>query len=468
VRKIYLPLCLLVLLLQSGNVHSREGAWDLPESRSVGQTLKHGLIAGTESLLFNGLLFVFDAYILRAPWAIVTPESIKANLTNPWVWEEDIDGYKVNLFGHPYHGSLYYNTGRANGFGFFSSVFFNAIGSLTWELFCENEPPALNDFFVTTIGSISLGEMLFRLYLEAHAAGFPEPVAFLISPMASLNRLFGWKPPGAGGNIFEFRGCLGGAFAYSNASVWETGMNSRNEIFSFKGMFVTAGVKVIYGNPFEQDTRVPLRHFELAMSLGADIGNYLDISFFSDAYLLSFSPIFSDKNKMSTGLSVQLDGVSQGRFAHDGAINMFSNALDWTLKYQRQISGNTVFQVKIHSGLTFLGASIYYWPVKGIYEPKNFGYGFNSKLYLNLEKKKTARLEADTLFCAMWTYPETARFSDGQVLWLFANISYSRFVSEKFSLGVTSSFAFEWGTFTDYPGTQNYNNTVKMHVSWNL
>jgi hypothetical protein len=46
-------------------------------------------------------------------WANVTPETWWSNINNGW--EYDGDAFLTNYFAHPYHGSLYFNTGRANG-----------------------------------------------------------------------------------------------------------------------------------------------------------------------------------------------------------------------------------------------------------------------------------------------------------------------------------------------------------------
>ena len=48
--------------------------------------------------------------------ARVTPKTWWDNMEQGWVW--DLDDFTVNQFGHPYQGSNYFNTGRANGLNF--------------------------------------------------------------------------------------------------------------------------------------------------------------------------------------------------------------------------------------------------------------------------------------------------------------------------------------------------------------
>jgi hypothetical protein len=199
----------------------------------------------------------------------------------------------------------------------------------------------------------------------------------------------------------------------------------------------------------------------------------------SDGYLLSFSPVWTDKNALSTGLSVHFDYVSLGKLGLDNSINQYSNALDWTVKYQHLFSEDTVFQTKLHAGITFMGSSNYYRQPgggysaepegqKSGYDPKNFGCGFNSKLFLNFENKKFGRIEADVFFYTMWTFPGNGNLQQGYVYWLYADLSYSHFITKKISLGIADSFAIERGTFTGHPDTNSLNNAVKLFISWNL
>jgi hypothetical protein len=86
----------------------------------------------------------------------VTPSSWWANLRHGFEW--DYNGFKVNQFGHPYQGSLYFNAGRANGLSFWESAPLVAFGSATWEYFGERNYAAINDFVTTTMGGMALGE----------------------------------------------------------------------------------------------------------------------------------------------------------------------------------------------------------------------------------------------------------------------------------------------------------------------
>src|SRR4029078_9805527 len=59
--------------------------------------------------------------------ARITPKSWWDNMENGWVW--DLDDFTVNQIGHPYQGSNYFNSGRANGLSFYESAAVAAFGS---------------------------------------------------------------------------------------------------------------------------------------------------------------------------------------------------------------------------------------------------------------------------------------------------------------------------------------------------
>ena len=441
-------------------------------SRGVKQTAAHRLIGTSETLLSIGITMGFNiAYNTittgSASWAIPTAESINNNLTPPWRWE-DTDGFKVNQIGHPLQGSLYYNSGRVNGFNFYESVFFNAFGGAVWEIFCETNDASINDLITTTTGALTIGEISYRLYLEACAAGVPAPIAFLLNPVAGVHRILtGWEPPGSGGNIHTFNAHIGTAYVQNNYST--TGGN--RDLFSFRGPVTDIDLSLIYGNPFDQQSRIPFNHFEFAFSLGTDFSNYMGIRFISDAYLFSFCPVYSDVDQMSTGLSLHMDALSLGSNSMDASssIDQYSNALDWTIKYQHLFFPDVAFQTKFHFGFTFMGAASFYSPDLEI-DLRNYGYGLNSKVSFNLEHKRLGNLAVSAFGYVLWGYPGTSASSEGRAYWLFNDVTYSHYVSKHLSVGIGYSLAMEWGLYSknNFPDIQKSDNAVKLFLTWNL
>jgi hypothetical protein len=135
-----------------------------------------------------------NSVVRDAEWAKIGPAVWARNIENPWVW--DNNKFLNNQFSHPYHGSLYFNAGRTNGYNFWQSVPWAFGGSLMWEWFFEGWAPAPNDWFNTSLGGITLGEMLYRtssLTLDNRATGaermWREIGATALNPVRGFNRL---------------------------------------------------------------------------------------------------------------------------------------------------------------------------------------------------------------------------------------------------------------------------------------
>jgi hypothetical protein len=305
---------------------------------------KHLFSAASKTLFANALLTGINDHVFKFPWAGPTLESINGNITGEWIWE-DTDGFKVNNLGHPYQGSLYFNAGRSNGYTFYESMFFSFLGSITWEYFGEHQQKSANDLIATTFGSMPMGEMLHRLYLTARAAGLPGPVTTLISPMDSFNRIITKRESKkAAGSLYHLSFSTGAGFADSDFTEKEY----NQDLYSFLGPAVYAGADVVYGDPFEQRGTVPYEHFELMADLEAGIGNYMNVRLISDGYLFSFAPVHTASDMLSTGPSLHYDFVSSGVYSlYDSAIDQYSNALDWTVKYRHIFGNNFILQLKL-------------------------------------------------------------------------------------------------------------------------
>ena len=463
--------CLLLLTLKHCFAFYREPeteAAELEESASSGSdTSRRVFIAGGQTLLSNFVLMSFNTVINNLtgtfPWATPSLDSMIENLTHPWKW--DTDGFLVNQMGHPYQGGTYFTAGRVNAFGFYQSLFFSTFGSLTWEAFFERQRSSINDVWTTVPGAASMGEILYRLYAQAINAGVPPAFAFFVNPMAGFHRLVtGWEPPDYGISLYRFRTGLGVSHAHSRSS-----SDSRERLRPFEGPVFDAALSVIYGNPFAQESRVPFNHFDLALAFGLNPGNYMDFRIFTDGYLFSFMPLYSDRNKMSTGLSLHLDAVSLGRpeGIYAATINMYSNALNWTLKYQHEFAGGSNVQVKFHAGFTFFGASRFYCP-HSLSDYNNFGGGLNGKLFLNLNHRRLGSLEMSVSGYTMWSYPVASAIARGTVFWLFNDIAYLFPITNRMSLGLAHSFALERGVFDNIPDIEKTNRAARVFMAWNF
>lgn len=157
---------------------------------SLYDTHVNPLIVSTEVLGLNGIVWAWDYYVLDKDYAHTGPSYWKRNFREGWEW--DHNHWAINFYGHPYQGSMYYATARGGGYGFYTSMLYAALGSSTWEMFCESEYPAPNDLISTTIAGSVFGEVLYRLsraaYNKPGAPWYRQLTAFALEPAGYLQR----------------------------------------------------------------------------------------------------------------------------------------------------------------------------------------------------------------------------------------------------------------------------------------
>lgn len=204
----------------------------------------------------------FDRFVLNTEYSRINMKTIYKNLNHFPVW--DTDKFSTNLLMHPYHGSMYFNGARLNGFSFYESVPFALGGSLMWEYLMENELPSINDLIATTAGGSALGEVTFRLsdnILDDRATGVNRVLREITAGILSPSRLFErvqtgklWKRESYKGNLYR----LIPIDVYLNFG-YRT--NYREEDFSFRGFSLTANVD--YGDIFETEIEKPFDWFQM-------------------------------------------------------------------------------------------------------------------------------------------------------------------------------------------------------------
>ncbi|MBS1527296.1 MAG: DUF3943 domain-containing protein, partial [Bacteroidetes bacterium] len=117
--------------------------------------------AAMELGLGEAVPLVFDDYVRHESWADISFKSMGSNLRpSSWAWDNDL--FQTNEIGHPFHGSIFYNAFRSNGYSFWQSAPASFAGSYLWETFGETQAPSINDFITTGFGGVMLGEVSHR------------------------------------------------------------------------------------------------------------------------------------------------------------------------------------------------------------------------------------------------------------------------------------------------------------------
>jgi len=254
-------------------------------------------LAALEGLGLNVLVNRFDAWVRDArdldglAWARVTPRTWSRNIRLGWTW--DTDAFVTNMFAHPYHGSMYFNAGRANGLDFWESAPLAFLGSLTWEYFGEDYQPSMNDFYNTGFGGIALGEVYHRLGALVRDNGrrgagrlLRELAAFPLDPMGSLDRLLhggftrvGPNPPD------RHPGTLGLVVQGGGRVAVDSGAGGNAASSSFLA-------DLAYGDPFRQPYRTPFDVFHVRLQVSPDGGGVNILRVSGRLWAQEFTPAF--------------------------------------------------------------------------------------------------------------------------------------------------------------------------------
>jgi hypothetical protein len=227
------------------------------------------LLAIGEVALINALVNRVDAWAFGQDWARSGTRAWFKNLRLGWEWDED--AFFTNMFSHPYHGALYFNAGRSNGMGYFESVPIAFFGSWTWEYFGETYRPSLNDWFMTSFGGITLGEMFHRVgaTIRDNRAGgvtriMREIGALPLDPVGGFNRLLrgqwserGPNPPEHAPKDYVLR--LGGGLRFAKRLIDDSGSVSMSTFL----------LDLLYGDQVGQEFTKPFDVFNVRVLLSS-------------------------------------------------------------------------------------------------------------------------------------------------------------------------------------------------------
>lgn len=155
--------------------------------------------AGIEWFSVQAIPASFNRFIRKDPYSYISFSNfIDHQRLSAWDWDDN--QFTTNQIDHPYHGQLYFNAFRSNGFNFYQSSAATVLGSYIWETAGETQHPSINDFVNTTFGGIVLGEMSHRVSRNilsrnkySHNRIGNEIVALLVNPISGLNRLLDGK-----------------------------------------------------------------------------------------------------------------------------------------------------------------------------------------------------------------------------------------------------------------------------------
>jgi hypothetical protein len=201
----------------------------------------------------------------------VTPKTWWENLKYGYIFDDN--QFRVNQFGHPYQGGMYFNAGRANGLNYWESAMMSAMGSFTWECCGEKNRGSINDFYSTTMGGMVLGEVFHRmagLVRDNMATGGrskKELMALAIDPVGgavrAINGDWGKVKPNPPDQRPDFLGVEA-----QTGALWRGAAGSLDQAKAYPYL----ELDFAYGDPVKSAWKKPFDAFQAQFVLGGGAG----------------------------------------------------------------------------------------------------------------------------------------------------------------------------------------------------
>ncbi len=309
---------------------------------------KHIGMAAAEIGILQIMPWYFNRHINDDTTAVLSFSSLKRNIAQGFEW--DPNEFVTNMFMHPIHGNVFYNSARSNGYNYYESSAFAWAGSFIWEFFFENNRPAINDWAMTSLGGIAIGEALnrtARMIRDNRATGTGraarELAGLLLDPIGAGNRLVRGEMTRVGENpddrlpdVVTIFGAAG--YRFMGEGTFEQGRSTGY-----------AEVDVQYGSPFD-DYRRPFDSFrlnaQLNMSDKETLGR-LQIEGVLHGLELKNTP----KAKHIFGVTQHFDYINNlsfetgGQSVSAGLLSRFHLPKGWMLQTRLQMSGLIIWAV---------------------------------------------------------------------------------------------------------------------------
>lgn len=326
---------------------------------------KHWFTAVGAMLFFNVGLASYNRFVLGSGWAQVGPEQ--------WnhFWERamsyDKDWYWTNFVLHPYQGSIYYMASRSSNLNVLESFGVTLLGSSFWEYLCETNAPSKNDMFYTSVGSFALGEMLYRLSLNA------DELSSLFGLAINPTRVWtqAWtrqKPSETTRNIHELylKFNVGTGRAYSEICNSNEYDYNQHEIYPF---YFNPSIYLSYNDPYGHDSNQPYSQFELEISASAGKGSgygakchfeELDKNLMYDIRIMSNGMLFARAPELSETTDTTLGFVMEYQFDWHQFYMLTALGPGLALK-QRFRFEKSVLEWQLHGAWNAMGTTDYYY-----------------------------------------------------------------------------------------------------------
>jgi hypothetical protein len=381
-----------------------------------------------EILIVNVIPWAFNEYARNANFSQVNPRSWYENVKHGFTWDDN--NFSTNMFAHPFHGNLYYNSGRSNGLSYWQSVPFAFGGSVIWEFFGETHPPAINDWIHTSIGGIAIGESLYRIsstVLDNQATGseriWRELGAAAMNPVRAFNRLV----TGRIGKVYDNPTNPWDHIPPHLSNVLSTGVrviqDEGRERTDEEGNVVNDGAQVgaffevdfQFGGPFQIDRKKPFDFFVMGLQINTKdkqaIGRWQ-----IRGSLAHWDLKRSEDVHHRIFLSQDYDYLNNNAYEFGGQSVSGVLVSGWQLSERWQLLTNVNATGMILGAVNFDGASLQDFPTQERLREYDFGPGVGTQLGGSLVRDATRLVDLSYRVTWLWTVNGAVLTTDeGQV-----------------------------------------------------
>lgn len=446
---------------------------------------KHYFTAIGFVAFWNILLSSYNRFVLQSDWAKVG--------WNEWdhFWERklewDRDWYWTNFVLHPYQGNLYYTASRASNLNQLESFVLTVLGSASWEYLCETNSPSKNDMVYTTVGAYCVGEMLYRLSLNADEIS--SILGYAIAPTRLWTQTFTrQKPLGGTRNIHELslKFSMGNTIGRTNLKGYK-GDYEEQEVYP---IFMSPELYIAYNDPYGHDSNEPYSQFEFlfkgAVGKGSGTGancsfKELDEKLFYNIRILSNGMMFSRAPNFGENIDTTIGMVMEYDFDWHSYYLLSSLAPGVAIKQRITRDNDSKIEWQAHLAAIILGTSDFYYYRRdfnpyiveqrnGVFAPYNYNIGGQTVLKFKYQTEKGSSVDFGFRGYAMYDfYNQLQYFSNGergtQVGWDFVgitNLSAELAVTNKVHIGISDEVYAKYATYENINDVSQFVNTISV------
>jgi hypothetical protein len=439
--------------LASREESTAEGANETSQSTEQ-RTAREFWVALGEVTAVNVLVWSIDRYVLDREWARISLKSWEQNLRSGFVWDDDEFG--TNQFAHPYHGSLYYNAARDNGFGYLGSSLFTLLGSLQWEVFSETQQPSINDLANTTLGGIALGEILYRLsseVLDDDATGLHrfghELFGAVVSPSRGVNRLVhgrSWRVSSSPHEESPSRGLtIVGQLGYLKLANGKALTEGTDQLF--------AQLVLRDGDPVYEELRQPFDTYSVEAQFTTK--EHRLVSYAQIRGVLASTPLVTtERARLVLGALQHFD------YTNVQAYEVGGQSFSGSLLYARRLSEEDSLRTELHlKGVVLGGISSEHAVNMG----RSYDYG--PGLDLQIEARYLYREWEIATAEAGIAWIDTLNGSDGQHLVIAGKVQVDFPIYRSLGVGMSGMLFQRNSLFRDFEDTRQHISQLRVFLS---